>query len=85
MELEEIKTYRKQFEVEDLSFETFKPIRSNSPNTPKTRSRKQLLDVSPDSVGSGNWSNVNFFSVLLSGTNNPLMPIRHQNSDIGPV
>ena len=47
--------------------------------TPKVSMRKNLLDVSPDSAGSGTRNN--FFRL----SKEPLVPIRHQHSEVTAI
>ena len=42
--MEEVKAYRKQFEMQDDSLRSFKPMRSDSPITPKVHLMKSDSD-----------------------------------------
>ena len=42
--MEEVKAYRKQFEMQDDSLHSFKPMRSDSPITPKVHLMKSDSD-----------------------------------------
>ena len=47
-QLEEVKAYRKQFEMQDDSIRSFKPTRSDSPITPKVHLMKSDSDQFAD-------------------------------------
>lgn len=73
--LADIKAYRKQFEDEDDEIRSFKNEKSTSPLTPKLP-----LNLNFDAYGSNRK-----FDDCIEGGSPLMMPIRHQNSDVGPI